>query len=67
MSATLYLIEARHKQTGRLLFATHGMIPAEAGWTASYLSTHLPMYKMVVRDRYTNEFIEEFPQNERTD
>lgn len=64
---TLFSLEVRHKKTGKLLFGTHGMIPVEAERTAAYLAVHLPLYRVVVLDRFTQEILKEYPEHERTD
>lgn len=64
MNSTLLSLEVRHKVTNRLLFATYGLPPEEAEETAAYLAVHLPLYRVVLRDRFSREYIKEYPLNE---
>lgn len=64
MAHTLHSLEVRHKKSGKLLFGTHGLLPEDAGQVASYLSSRLPLYRVVVIDRFTHKIIEEYPKNE---
>lgn len=64
MSSSLLSLEVRHKVTQRLLFATYGLPLREAEETAAYLAVHLPLYRVVLRDRFSHEYVKEYPQHE---